>query len=87
MQKRKSENKKQASKKRSLSFRKQRSRLDSYSRFESIKGKLLNETQAIKVKHRSKFDPTTEQGKHAENMGGVVVRSTGRAMAGWMAGL
>ncbi len=51
-----------------------------------MKGKLLEETQALKDKHRAKFDPTTQQAKYADNMAGTMIRTTGRAMAGWMHG-
>lgn len=56
-------------------------------RLENVKGKLLEETQALKDKHRLKFDPNTQQGKYADNMGGNVIRTTGRALAGWMHGV
>jgi len=53
---------------------------------EKVKSKLLEETQAVRDKGREKFDPNTMEAKRADNMAGAMIRTTGRAMVGWMNG-
>ena len=65
-------------------LKKEHELMEKHKKLEKVKSKLLDETKALRDKARAKFDPKTDQKKHADNMAGTMVRTTGRALAAWM---
>lgn len=53
-------------------------------RLEKIRPRLHDDTRLVADRQREKFDPSKHQAKYADNMAGTMVRTTGRAMVGWM---
>lgn len=55
-------------------------------KYDKVKSRLKQETVGMIGKQRDKFDPKRDKGKYADSMGGNLVRTTGKAMAGWRGG-
>lgn len=64
--------------------REEQEQLEKQRKLEGVQSKLHYMPATIQERARQKFDPTRDQPKHADSMGGVVVRTTGRALGGWM---
>ena len=52
-------------------------------KFNSVTTRLMEETANTVSKHRDKFDVNKDTAKYAMNMGGNMVRTTGRALRNW----
>lgn len=58
-------------------------KLKNKEKYSSVSTKFMEETANTVSKNRSKFDNTRDVGKFAQNMGGSMVRTTGRALCNW----
>ena len=64
--------------------REEQEQLQRQKKLEGVQSKLHHMPATIQERARSKFDPSKDQPRYADSMGGVVVRTTGRALGGWM---
>lgn len=58
--------------------------IEKHKKLEKVKPRLHEDTRLVFDRKREKFDPTKDEAKRADSFGGTMLRTTGRAIVGWM---